>query len=135
MTRVYLILLAALAAVSISPNLSAAKPVKVEVLYMNHGPLRDTLNRVKGIFAGFGNELDVAWHDFENPDGARFKAEKGITRHVPLMIWIENSSVVKIGEREVRFIGFPTGAGPEFFQGKWTIDDLRSALLQATLRR
>jgi hypothetical protein len=32
----------------------------------------------------------------------------------------------------VNFEVFPTGAGPAFFQGKWTIDDLKAALDQAT---
>ena len=113
----------------------AAKTAKVEVLYMNHGPLMDTLDKMKGVFAGYGDKISVSGYDFESKEGEDFKAEKGITRHVPLVIWINGDEVVKVGPKQVKFVGFPTGAGPAFFQGKWTIDDLKTALNQATAKK
>jgi hypothetical protein len=109
----------------------AAKPARVEVLYMNHGPLMDTLDKMKSVFSSFGNKISVVWYDFESKEGEDFKAKKGINQHVPLVIWIDGDEVVKLGQKQVKFVGFPTGAGPAFFQGKWTIDDLRAALDQA----
>ena len=108
---------------------------KVDVLYMNHGPLMDTLDRMKGVFSGYGNKISVSWHDFDSKEGADFKAQKGVTRHVPLIIWIDGHEVVKLARKQVKFVGFPTGAGPEFFQGQWTIDDLKAALNQATAKK
>jgi hypothetical protein len=110
----------------------AAKPAKVEVLYMNHGPLMDTLDRMKRVFSSYGDKISVAWYDFESKEGEDFKARKGINQHVPLVIWIDGNEVVKLGQKQIKFVGFPTGAGPMFFQGKWTIDDLKAALDQAT---
>ncbi|HQH99871.1 MAG TPA: hypothetical protein PLA18_01230 [Deltaproteobacteria bacterium] len=110
----------------------AAKQTKVEVLYMNHGPLMNTLNDMKGVFFGFGNKISVSWHDFESDDGEKFKAQKGITQHIPLVIWIDGKTTVKVGQKEVKFSGFPTGAGPAFFHGNWTMDDLKKALAQST---
>jgi hypothetical protein len=104
-------------------NAYAAKPARVEVLYMNHGPLMDTLDKMKGVFSSYGNKISVSWYDFESKEGEDFKAKKGINRHVPL--------VVDVGQKQIKFVGFPTGAGPVFFQGKWTIDDLKTALDQA----
>jgi hypothetical protein len=106
----------------------AAKTAKVEVLYMNHGPLMDTLDRMREVFSGYGDRISVAWYDFESEEGEAFKAKKGINRHVPLVIWIDGHTTVTLGEKEVKFVGFPTGAGPAFFQGKWTLDDLKTAL-------
>ena len=113
----------------------AAGQTKVEVLYMNHGPLMDTLAKMKTVFAGYGNKISVSWYDFESDASAQFKAEKGIKEHTPLVIWIDGKSTVKVGAKEVNFYGFPSGSGPAFFQGKWTMDDLKNALKQATTKK
>ena len=113
----------------------AAKPTRVEVLYMNHGPLMDTLDRMKGVFSSYGDRVSVSWYDFDSKEGEDFKAKKGIHKHVPLMIWIDGHTTVTLGEKEIKFVGFPTGAGPAFFQGKWTIDDLKTALDQVTAKK
>lgn len=110
----------------------AAKPARIDVLYMNHGPLQDTLDKMRGIFSSFGDKINVSWYEFYSKKGEEFKAKKGINRHVPLMIWINGKTDVRLGKKEVEFTGFPTGAGPAFFQGKWTINDLKAALNQAT---
>ncbi len=47
-------------------------------------------------------------------------AKKGITQHVPLVIWMDNQVKFKVDGKEIVFAGFPTGSGPAFFQGKWT---------------
>jgi hypothetical protein len=121
-----------LAAVSPFSSAYAEKPTRVEVLYMNHGPLMDTLDRMKSVFSSYGDKISVSWYDFETKEGEKFKAKKGINQHVPLMIWIDGDTVVKLGQKQIKFVGFPTGAGPRFFQGKWTISDLEAALDQAT---
>ncbi len=116
-------------------NAYAAKPTRVEVLYMNHGPLMDTLDKMKGIFSSYGDKISVSWYDFDSKEGEDFKAKKGIKQHMPLVIWIDGNAVVKLGQKQVKFVGFPTGAGPAFFQGKWTIDDLKAALDQVTAKK
>jgi hypothetical protein len=59
-------------------------------------------------------------------------AKKGVTQHIPLVIWLDGKVAVPVNGKEVKFIGFPTGSGPVPFQGKWTMEDLRSALDQIT---
>jgi hypothetical protein len=110
----------------------AATPIKVDVLYMNHGPLQDTLSKMKTVFSGYGDKVSVSWHDFDSQEGERFMASKGIKQHIPLAIWIDGTSKAMVGAKEMTFAGFPTGSGPAFFQGKWTLDDLKTALNQAT---
>jgi hypothetical protein len=109
----------------------SAAPVSVEILYMNHGPLQPTIKEIKSLCSDYGKALTVAWYDSESPEGERLMVKKGIKGHVPLVVWIAGKPAVKIGGKEVQFIGFPTGSGPAFFQGKWTLDDLRAALDQA----
>lgn len=114
---------------------AAPKPTKIEVLYMNHGPLEETLDKIKGVFSAYGNKLAVSWYDFESKEGEQFMAKKGIKQHIPLVIWIDDSPDVTVGAKKVQFVGFPTGSGPAFFQGKWTVDDLKVALDQATAKK
>jgi hypothetical protein len=111
---------------------SAAKPAKVEVLFMNHGPLMETIDKIKSVFSGFGDKISVSWYDFETKEGEKFMAQKGVRQHIPLVIWINDSPVVNTGAKEVQFAGFPTGSGPSFFQGKWTMEDLKNALHETT---
>jgi len=113
-------------------TLFAAKEVKVEVLYMNHGPLLDSLEQIKKVFSQYGSKIAVSWYDFETKEGEQFMLKKGITQHVPLVIWLDGKSTVPVNGKEIKFVGFPTGSGPAFFQGKWTMEDLRKALDEIT---
>ena len=113
-------------------TLFAAKEVKVEVLYMNHGPLLDSLEQIKKIFSQYGSKITVSWYDFETKEGEQFMVKKGITQHLPLVIWLDNKYSIPVNGKEIKFVGFPTGSGPASFQGKWTVEDLRSALDQIT---
>lgn len=114
---------------------AAAKPTRIEVLYMSHGPLEETIDKIKGVFSKYRDKLTVSWHDFDSSEGEQFMAKKGVKQHVPLVIWIDDSPVVTVGDKKVQFVGFPTGSGPAFFQGKWTLDDLKAALDRATARK
>jgi hypothetical protein len=109
-----------------------APPVSVEILYMNHGPLQPTLKQIRELCNGYGKAVTVSWYDFESPEGEKFMARKGVHQHLPLVIWIDGKPTVKVNGKEIQFVGFPTGSGPPSFQGKWTLDDLRGALEQAT---
>ena len=110
----------------------AGNPVKVEVLYMNHGPLQDSLKQIQNVFSRFKGKVNVSWYDFESKEGEQFMAKKGITQHVPLVIWMDNQVKFKVDGKDMVFAGFPTGSGPAFFQGKWTMADLQRVLDQLT---
>jgi hypothetical protein len=113
----------------------AAKEIKVEVLYMNHGPLQEPLQQIKTVFSRYESKIIVSWHDFKTGEGEQFMAKKGITQHIPLVIWLDGKSALSVNGKEVKFSGFPTGSGPAFFQGKWTMEDLKSALDQMTNKK
>ena len=135
MKRILLGCLLALCMVASSSSAYAAKTAKIDVLYMNHGPLMDTINKIKDVVSNYGDKVTVSWYDYDTREGEQFMAKKGIRQHIPLVIWIDESPVATLGERKVQFVGFPTGSGPAFFQGKWTVDDLRAALDQTTAKK
>ena len=110
----------------------AGNPVKVEVLYMNHGPLQDSLEGIKKVFSQYKEKVTVSWYDYDTKEGEAFMAQKKITQHIPLVIWMDNQVKFKVDGKEIVFAGFPTGSGPAFFQGKWTNADLQKVLDQLT---
>ncbi len=109
-----------------------ANPVKIEILYMNHGPLQDSLKEIQNVFSRYKGKVNVSWYDFESKEGEEFMVKKGITQHVPLVIWMDNQVKFKVDGKDMVFAGFPTGSGPAFFQGKWTMADLQKVLDQLT---
>jgi hypothetical protein len=109
--------------------------VKVDVLYMNHGPLQATIEEIKSLAAKYGPRVTVAWHDTETPEGEKFMAAKKLSGHIPLVIWVNDSFKLRVDGKDVSFTGFPTGSGPAFFQGKWTMADLAKALDQAAAKK
>jgi len=110
----------------------AGNPVKVEVLYMNHGPLQDSLQGIKKVFSQYKEKVTVSWYDYDTKEGEAFMAKKKITQHIPLVIWMDNQVKFKVDGKDIVFAGFPTGSGPAFFQGKWTNADLQKVLDQLT---
>ncbi|MEJ2639797.1 MAG: hypothetical protein P8010_09495 [Desulfosarcinaceae bacterium] len=110
----------------------AEDPVAVDVLYMNHGPLQPTLRELRALFPQYGDKITVSWYDVESAAGERFKAQQGIRRHTPLVIWVDGRSELVKDGRTLKFEGFPTGSGPSFFQGKWKLADLAAILDQET---
>ncbi len=111
---------------------AAGNPVKVEVLYMNHGPLQDSLKQIRNVFSKYQGKLTLSWYDFESKEGEDFMTRKKITQHVPLIIWMDEKVKFQVDGRDIVFAGFPTGSGPQFFQGKWTMADLEKVLDQLT---
>ncbi len=110
----------------------AGKSVKVEVLYMNHGPLQASLQEIRNVFSQYKGKIAVSWYDFESKEGEEFMARKKITQHIPLAIWMDDQVKFKVDGKDTVFAGFPTGSGPAFFQGKWTMADLQKVLNQLT---
>lgn len=116
-------------------NARAAGSPNVEVLFMNHGPMQPTVKQMRELFSGYGDRIAVTWYDLDTREGKQFMSKKGLREHVPLMIWIDGNTTVKVGQKETRFTGFPAGTGPEFFQGKWTMQDLKAALDQVAAKK
>ena len=117
----------------IAPTVSFSKDmVQIDVLYLNHGPLQPTLRELRALFPAYGDKLAVFWYDAETDEGERFKSKMGIKQHIPLAIFVDGQTELMNNGRAIKFEGFPTGSGPSFFQGKWTLEDLTIILDRAT---
>jgi hypothetical protein len=110
----------------------SASPVMVDILYMNHGPLRPTVEQIRQVLSDYGDKVSSSWYDFESKEGEKFMAQRGLRQHIPLVIWINGKSAVSVDGKEVQLSGFPSGSGPAPFQGKWTLEDLRKVLNHLT---
>nr|NJM02654.1 hypothetical protein [Desulfobacula sp.] len=92
----------------------AKPPVRVDILYMNHGPMQPTLRELKALIPEYKDALAVSWYDFESRAGEEFKRKMGITQHIPLVIWVNGRFDHTVKGRDIRFQGFPSGSGPTF---------------------
>jgi hypothetical protein len=102
--------------------------VQMEILFMNHGPLQPTIRELSAIIEKYSDHVRADWYDYEQPAARQFMKMKNIQGHIPLLIYINGSPTHNLSDREVTFIGFPTGTGPYQFQGKWSVKDLETVI-------
>jgi hypothetical protein len=130
-----LVLLAACnpAAVSTGGAGGTALPgtVTVDIVYLNHPPVRPVLDEVDRLLDGYGQKVAVQRYDFDTPDGAAFAQAHNLTEHVPVAILVNGSLDARVNGRDVKFYSFPQGQGTgAVADGSWTVDDLRALLDQ-----
>jgi len=114
---------------------SSAASTKVDILFMNHGPMRPTVAKVKELLTGYGDSVDASWHDVDQRSGKTFMKEQKIHGHIPMLIMINGQSEFSIEGRPVTLQGFPTGASPfKRVEGNWSVDDLKILLDKETGR-
>jgi hypothetical protein len=105
----------------------AGQPVKVEIVFMNHGPMQPVVKGLKQVLARHP-QATASWYDFETDQGQDFLRKKGVKGHIPLLVFINGSTQAQVGSKTASFQGFPSGSGPYMFRGQWTMDDLDQAL-------
>ncbi len=118
----------ALAACAGSPS---TKPgvVSVDILFLNHPPVREVLTQVDSVLSVYGDKVSVTRYDFDTPEGAAFASQKGLSGHVPLAIFVNGSQTFEVNGRKVTFESFPQGAGTGMVpDGAWAVADLESVL-------
>jgi len=122
-----------LAFLSFSVAGQANASIGVEVLFMEHGPMRPTISKVRNLMTTYGDAVHTSWYNVNQQSGKDFMKKKKINGHIPMMILIEGQSDFTIQGREVIFQGFPTGASPfKRVEGNWSLDDLKILLDQKT---
>ncbi len=108
-----------------APPAAQARPaVKLDILFMNHGPMQPVIKSIKEILARHASSASAAWYDFETASGRDFMREKGLRGHIPLLIFLNGSPTWQVQGRKVTFAGFPSGYGPYQFRGEWSLADL-----------
>ncbi len=101
----------------------------VEVVYLNHPPVRPIIQQIDQILAGYGEKVRVSKYDFDTPEGEAFAKKKNLTGHIPLAIFIDGSETFDLNGRKVKFESFPQGEGTGMVpDSAWTMTDLQSVL-------
>ncbi len=127
------ILLAASLIFSSMQTVYAADKVQIDILYLDHGPMRPTVAVLKDLLRDYKGKVKVTWYNGDHPSGKLFMEQEGIVGHIPLLIMLDGRADFTVAERELRFQGFPVGASPFMnMEGNWTMDDLRRILNEKT---
>lgn len=99
----------------------AADRVEVEALgFFSHPPMQETADTIQSVSDKFGGQVRLIIHDETTADGEKFMEEKGLSGHLPMLIYINGSLAHKIGNRTVVFRDF-VGQG-------WTGADLKQVI-------
>ncbi len=103
--------------------------VKLEILFMNHGPMQPTIRNLKNLLAEYNGKVEHRWFDADLDSGKEFMKKKNIRGHIPLLILVNDEATFVVDGKETIFRGFPTGAAPfKAVEGNWSISDLRRLL-------
>jgi len=109
--------------------------VSVDVIALNHPPLRPVLTEVDKLLAGYGDKVHVTHYDFDTPQGADFAKKMNLSGHIPLVIFINGKDTFSLDGRTLNFRSFPQGEGTGMVaDGQWTMADLDAVLKQATAK-
>jgi hypothetical protein len=65
----------ALSLFGIPSNSFSMEPVRIDVLFMNHGPMRPTLRDLKDLFSRYAGKIAVSDYDSESEEGEAFKSK------------------------------------------------------------
>jgi len=108
--------------------------VEVEIIALNHPPMQPILAQVDGYMWQFGNRVHVTRYDFDTPEGAQFAEKKGLSGHIPMVIFINGSQTHTVDGHPVTFEDFPQGQDIGMGAGSWTWADLNAVLKQLTTK-
>ena len=103
--------------------------LQVEVIYLNHPPVRPIIQQIDQLLAGYSAKVSETKYDFDTPAGAAFAKKKGLVGHNPLVIFIGGSESFDLNGRNIKFESFPQGQGTGMVpDGAWSMADLKSIL-------
>ena len=105
--------------------------VQVEVIALNHAPIRSAVEEVEALAAEYGEKVGYTRYDFDTDVGVAFAEKYGIDGHTPFAIYINGEDEFEIDGVATKFYSFPQDSGTGIVaSGTWTMDDLRTVLDQ-----
>ena len=108
-------------------------PVQVEIISLDHAPIRPAVQEVINMTAEFGDKVAVQRYDFDTPEGAAFAEDHNLTEHTPIAIFVNGKTEFEVNGRSVTFFSFPQGTGTSMVaEGEWTMADLQAVLARET---
>ena len=108
-------------------------PVQVEIISLDHAPIRPAGQKVMEMAAEYGEKVTVQRYDFDTPEGEAFAQEHDLTDHTQIAIFVNGKMDFELDGRPIKFHSFPQNGGTGMVpDGQWTMADLRAVLDQAT---
>jgi len=109
---------------------------RVELIYLDHPPVRQVLTDIDAVLAKYASKLEVKRLDAESEQGKDLAEANGLTGHLALAVIIDGVVETELDGRKIRFEGFPEGRAPiASAQGSWKIDDLDAVLARQVASR
>jgi len=130
--------LAACGAEQAAPSAQSSEPVAdgvvlVEIISLDHSPIRPVVQDVQDVAAEFGDKVTVQATNFDTPEGDALAEERSLEEHTPIAIYVNGEIEFEVDGRSIKFYSFPQGEGTGVVaEGVWTMDDLRTVLEQET---
>jgi len=116
-------------ALSITPTIWAASPVEVEIVALDHWPIRRALELTLEMLKKFGDKVTLQQIDADTKAGkARLKAS-GMKGHIPVVIFVDGEFKHSLEGQEVIFENFPVASdSPMRLDGKWSAGDVKAVI-------
>lgn len=116
-------------ALSITPTIWAASPVEVEIVALDHWPIRRALEQTLEMLKKFGDKVTLQQIDADTKAGkARLKAS-GMKGHIPVVIFVDGEFKHSLEGQEVIFENFPVASdSPMRLDGKWSAGDVKAVI-------
>jgi hypothetical protein len=113
------------------PSTHPDAAVQVEVIALNHAPIRSAVEEVEALTAEYGEKAGYTRYDFDTDAGKAFAEQHGIDEHTPIAIYVNGVDEFEINGVMTKFYSFPQDGGTGIVaSGTWTMDDLRTVLDQ-----
>ncbi|MCX7169053.1 MAG: hypothetical protein NTY41_01870 [Proteobacteria bacterium] len=119
-------------ALALATGSALAAPPSVEILAMQHPPVKMALAPLRNWLAAQGGKLKVTEIDIESPAGEKRLASAGLDGHIPILILIDGQYRHKRKDGStIEFLNFPVIEGaPPGVRGKWTTADVQAVLAE-----
>lgn len=101
----------------------------IEIIYLNHGPVRKIVTDINALLEGYGEKIQIIHYTFNSSEGKSFAESKKLDGHIPLAVFIDGSIDFTLDNRSVEFISFPQGGGTGFVaDGEWSLGNLKQVI-------
>ena len=116
-------------ALSITPIIWAASPVEVEIVALDHWPIRRALEQTLEMLEKFGDKVTLQQIDADTKAGKARLKTSGMKGHIPVVIFVDGEFKHTLAGQEVIFENFPVASdSPMRLDGKWSAGDVKAVI-------
>lgn len=111
--------------------LFAGSVVTVEIVGLDHWPIKRALEPTMDMLNTFGDKIVVTEMDVDTKAGKARLKKAGLKGHIPVVIFVNGSYIFKINGQDLEFMNFPRAASsPMGIDGQWSPDELQQIISQ-----